>query len=877
MKKKLKLVVMALCLAPTVFAQTDNVTQQEEQNAIGTEQAFTFTEAQLGEDDDMSQNVSIISSNQNIYASKVGFLFSPVRFRYRAFNQKYNEIYINGVQMNDPETGQFRFSLIGGLNRVTNNSREANLPFEATNYAMSAMGGSNNYDFRPSHMRTGQHASLAAANRNYTFRGVYAYNTGLRPDGWAFSANVTYRWANMETSYIEGTFYNSLSYFFGAEKKLNDKHAISLVTWGNPTERAGQGASTDEMYWLANNRYYNPYWGYQNGKKRSSRIVNDFAPSVMLTWDWNIDEKSKLTTTLSGRYSIYKNTRLNYNDVEKPQADYWKNLPSSYYDVWYPEDKSGRTEAGYADFWRARDYMMSSKANRQINFDRLYYANQQIAKNGGDAVYFIQAKHNNNLNLALASTYKTELGKNTIWNMGFQLATNKGWHYQTMEDLLGAEKFSNLNTYAISKYAAGDDHTYYDLNNKNAVVKEGDRFGYDYNILVNKAQFWTSLRYTKGRLHSFVAGRIGSVSMQRDGKMLNGVANATGVSSFGKSGTARFLEGGGKAGLAYLFGKGHTITLGLGYELKAPQPQNAFISPEVNNDFVFNLKNEKIFSSELGYQFETSWLKANINGYYSHLKDVTEWQNFFYDDLNSFSYVSMTGIKKAYYGLEWGLNFKVTPSFTVRTIGTVSEAKNLNNSNVIYMHSTEGTYHSDIVYNKNMRESGTPLTALNLTLSYSAKGWFIDLAGNYYDRIYLSYSPSYRYQKTIDNRQKVYENSGIGSPVGEWGISKIDGKTHCDPYGSAVAQEKGKGGFMLDLSIGKSIRMKKGNLAINLSITNLLNNQSMVTGGYEQSRSNYSVSDDGTVGNARVYKFDRNPMKFYAYGINGMLNIGYNF
>ena len=116
MKKKLKLVVMALCLAPTVFAQTDNVTQQEEQNAIGTEQAFTFTEAQLGEDDDMSQNVSIISSNQNIYASKVGFLFSPVRFRYRAFNQKYNEIYIKGVQMNDPETGQFRFSLIGGLN-----------------------------------------------------------------------------------------------------------------------------------------------------------------------------------------------------------------------------------------------------------------------------------------------------------------------------------------------------------------------------------------------------------------------------------------------------------------------------------------------------------------------------------------------------------------------------------------------------------------------------------------------------------------------------------------------------------------------------------------------------------------------------------------
>ena len=94
----------------------------------------------------------------------------------------------------------------------------------------------------------------------------------------------------------------------------------------------------------------------------------------------------------------------------------------------------------------------------------------------------------------------------------------------------------------------------------------------------------------------------------------------------------------------------------------------------------------------------------------------------------------------------------------------------------------------------------------------------------------------------------------------------------------AIAQEKGKGGFMLDLSIGRSIRMKKGNLSINLSITNLLNNQKMVTGGYEQSRSDYSMKDDGTtVGSARTYKFSRNPMKFYAYGINGMLNIGYNF
>ena len=87
-----------------------------------------------------------------------------------------------------------------------------------------------------------------------------------------------------------------------------------------------------------------------------------------------------------------------------------------------------------------------------------------------------------------------------------------------------------------------------------------------------------------------------------------------------------------------------------------------------------------------------------------------------------------------------------------------------------------------------------------------------------------------------------------------------------------IAQEKGKGGFMLDASIGKSIYLKKGSLSINLMLTNVLNNQNIVTGGYEQSRSDFTAS-----GNARAYKFSRNPKKFYAYGTNGMLNITYKF
>ena len=131
----------------------------------------------------MSQNVTIINSGTNLYASQVGFLFSPVRFRYRALNQKYNEVYVNGAPANDIESGQFRFSHVGGLNQQTKNADFA-LPFESNSFAMPDMAGSNNYDFRPANQAAGHRFTLGGANRNYTLRGMYTYNSGLnKTDG----------------------------------------------------------------------------------------------------------------------------------------------------------------------------------------------------------------------------------------------------------------------------------------------------------------------------------------------------------------------------------------------------------------------------------------------------------------------------------------------------------------------------------------------------------------------------------------------------------------------------------------------------------------------------------------------------------------------
>ena len=144
------------------------------------------------------------------------------------------------------------------------------------------------------------------------------------------------------------------------------------------------------MYWLANDRYYNPYWGYQNGKKRNSRVVNDFAPTALMTWDWDVDHETRLTTTVLGKYSMYKSTKLNYNNSDNPQPDYWKLMPSSYYNVFDENDTYNRTEQDLANWTTAYSYLTGRKADRQIDFDRLIYSNRQASAQGSDAMYFIR-------------------------------------------------------------------------------------------------------------------------------------------------------------------------------------------------------------------------------------------------------------------------------------------------------------------------------------------------------------------------------------------------------------------------------------------------------------------------------------------------------
>jgi hypothetical protein len=168
--------------------------------------------------------------------------------------------------------------------------------------------------------------SYALTNRTYRNRVMATYSTGMLKNGWAFTVSGSRRWA--EEGYIPGTPFDAYSYFISADRKLGEKHLLNLTALGAPSKRGRAGVSTQEMNDFAGTNYYNPNWGYQNGKKRNSRIANTHEPVVILRHDWSPSERTRLTSSLSYQFGRDGATALDWYDARDPRPDYYRKLPS---------------------------------------------------------------------------------------------------------------------------------------------------------------------------------------------------------------------------------------------------------------------------------------------------------------------------------------------------------------------------------------------------------------------------------------------------------------------------------------------------------------------------------------------------------------------
>jgi len=813
------------------------------QEEVKQEIVLQLSENELNDDEGRStQNVSsVLSSKGDVYSSQASFSFSPMRFRTRGYDQDFESTYINGVHFNGLERGGFNYSMLGGLNDAMRNKDIVN-GSQANSFSYGNLGSNTNINTKASTYAIGTKASVAFTNRAYKLRAQVTHATGLMPNGWAFAASAVVRWA--DEGLVEGTFYNSVGYFLSAEKVFNKRHSLSLITFGAPTQRAQQGGVTQEVYDLAGSIYYNPYWGYQDGVKRNSRVVKSFDPTAILNHDFKINDKQRLRTGVAFHYSLYSNSAVGFYNAPDPRPDYYRYLPGF------------QTETSMKD--KITELWNTDPNVSQLNWASLYqanYRNNEVDPNGS-AKYVVERRHNDLMETTLNSTYVDQLSKELKLTAGVEAKYAKGMHYKTMDDLLGGKQWIDIDQFTERDNPVNPDIIQNDLNNPNAVIKKGDVFGYNYNMNIVHGSAFIQNEWVLPQFDIYYAAKVTYTQFSRYGLMANGRALPTvnkpkAEISYGQGTVWYFTDPSFKAGATYKIDGRNRLTVNAIAESRAPLANNSYVSGRIKDTRIPNLQSEKILSYDLTYSFTYPSVRGRISGFQTHILGSNEMLGYYDDEYRTFIKHILTDVNKIHQGVEAGVSVKLNNTFSVSMAGTYADYHYTSDADGIK--SPENGAFLDVkekVLTKDLKVSNGPQLAANITLDYfNPKMWFADITLNYFDNNYLDFAP---------NRFTALNVAKYTTPEAKAALG---------------TQEKLKPGFMLDASVGKVIYLKnRRSLNVNLSASNLLNNTKMVTGGYQQAR---LPLVDGALDTANLNKF---PSKYYyAWGFNVFLNIGYKF
>ena len=846
------------------------------------------------DDSGYNDNPTILFGSNDVFNSIAGYNFSSVRFRTRGYSSESQDVYLSGIKLNDAITGYSPYSLWSGLNEAMRSKESVN-GSELSDFGFGGYNGLTNIFGTASEVRKGLRGSLLTNSAMYRLRVMASYATGMQDNGWAFAANVSARLGGND--WIGGVYYRSFAYYLAADKVLNPENKLSFVFFGTPGERGAQNSSTQEVYDLMGDNMYNSNWGYQNGKVRNARVRRTHEPVAIAKWTWTPTDNYSSEATVLYRFGKNGYTALDWYDAQDPRPDYYRNLPSYYYgtvDGEYVDDLNRNNLDKYLTAMNVWNYPDLNPNLVHVDWDRIYSINHM--QESGRAKYVQEERRTDQRDLNLAYNFNARPTDWLTLNGGVNARINRTEYYKVIADLLGGEYFVDADNFAEREFAASqyklqNDLEYYILCGEPRKLGVGDKYGYDYYAQVRNYGAWLSGKFVAGPFSATLGGRLGYESFWREGLVRKGLfpglapngnkltdplsgdtieptyePDGTVTTSLGKSRRIGFITYAGKLGLNYVIGGNMRVYANVGYFNDAPKFNQVFLSPRTRNSVVDNLTTVKTFSSDVNWQFSGNGINVRATAYWTKIWDQSKVMSA-YDDLqNAFSNFAITGINQRHMGVELG--FKVptylVPNLSLQGVLSLGEyiytstpqmTQTIDNSSEVVMRDVIVPYWSktqlmDGTVTQKHYVPSTPQTAASLGLSYNYNYWFIDADAEFFDRAYLDMNPLYR----TDNA-----------------VAGLDGRITDEEILYMTTQEKFAPAWLVNLSVGKSWYIqRKYQLGFSLNVKNILNNRSVKTGGYEQTR-----MVDNTASKTRYYRFDSK--YFYMAGTNYMLNIYFRF
>jgi outer membrane cobalamin receptor len=522
----------------------------------------------------MQEYPEILKSTPGVYATKQGGAFGDSRINIRGFDSRNSATMINGVPVNDMENGWVYWSNWAGLSDVTR-TMQVQRGLGASKIAIPSVGGTINILTKTTDAEKGGSLYYGTGNDNYSKIG-FTVSTGLTENNWASTISLSKSSGN---GFVDGTQYESWSYYINVSKLVNSHHRLALSLFGAPQwhgQRSTQMLISTYKDPTINSIRYNSDWGYKDGQPYWIRKNYYHKPMAILNHFWTINDNLNVST-------------------------------AAYLSI--------GTGGGTGSLGTNKFYSSSYLVQGQPDIDRI--VDENIARGALGSETILRSSVNNHFWSGLISTGTYKQSWLSV-SGGVDMRYYKGMHYQEVVDLLGGDYYLD---------AASD------INHPNKVTYVGDKIGYWDDGLVLWEGLFGQAEADLGDLSAFVAAAASNKSYSRVEYFLEPNTGWAEEYSGSRAPWCNFLGFSVKGGANYNLTKNHNLFVNAGYFQNQPDFRNVYYN--YNNHANTNAPNEKVMSFELGYGFRSKIFSANVNGYYTTWKDKTRTITYIDNDFNS--------------------------------------------------------------------------------------------------------------------------------------------------------------------------------------------------------------------------------------------------
>ena len=626
----------------------------------------------------------ILKSTPGVYATKQGGGYGDGRINLRGFNSENVAVMINGVPVNDMESGRVFWSNWAGLGDVTS-SMQVQRGLGAAKIAVPSVGGTINILSKTTDVEAGGNIYTTLANDGYKKFG-FTYSTGLNDNGFAATVSAS---KTDGDGFVDATSFSAVSYFLNLSKQINDNHKVSFTAFG-AKQQHGQRQNRQTIETFRNSERgikFNSDWGYKNGQLTNSEDNFYHKPQISLNHYWTINDKTSLSTALYASFGT---------------------------------GGGGGTLGDNTKFFLTNeDYRIGTFG--PINFDKIVDENVASGVNGSESI--LRASRNDHKWYGILSTIKTDLTDELVLLGGLDYRYYRGLHFQEVTDLLGGQYYLDNE----------------DINNPNRQTQVGDKIGYNNDGIVNWLGLFTQLEYSKDKLSAFVAVNASTTSYQRVDYFNNLDSDPNQTTD-----AVNFPAFGGKGGANYNIDDNHNVFVNAGYFEKAPFFRSIY--PRFNNEQVnSDAENQKITSFELGYGFRGEKLSANINAYHTAWNDRTEILTFQRQD-GTLGFANILGVNALHMGIEMDFIYKATENLKITGMASLGDWRWTSNIEGVEITDEEQNVVDTVdIIIEDLHVGDAAQTTLALGADYKlGTGTTLTVDYNYFADLYSDFDPSDR-------------------------------------------------------------------------------------------------------------------------------------